>query len=307
MKKYLIIPLLIFSGVFASCTSKKDRLAADTLVIALEPPQIIVGKQTQTTLRAIPQDATGSTDIDITPAWTMDNPSLGTLSPTTGKTVTFYSGTALGTTKVYTQYGSVRASGQITVSDVVTDRNVSAEFDIFREIPMASNSSQFLFDTLNPPTVFGGGLFAWSYPQVDTNTIITSASGALGDDHTEGAKGLKVDIGDNPGGIWFQFGYPGGLGTEVPTDMSSYSGSRIVFDVKTTKDLRFEIAWRGNLIFDRVGNYVPIDGNWHTVSVAIRSMTNGTLVNFSKIIHPFAISSSDTNFSFYIDNIRWEY
>ena len=324
MKKILIAPLLLFVVFFISCAGKKDRLTADTLVMTIEPTQVIVGKNTKTTLTAITHNSGSVTNVEITPVWAVVNTGLGSFSPGQGKTVSFNSGTLLGSTTIYAQYGAARAVGFITVSDVAQNNAVPAgEFDIYREIPMLQNAESFLIGMLNPPNKFGGGLykFAWNdNPAGDkVKTVgLSAATGMLGDDHTEGSKGLKVDIGNYPGGIYFQFGDDGNTNPQKPTDLSAYSSCYLVFDVKTTPgvDLAFYIQFgrpypNNYQVSDVISRYGTnmLDGNWHTVSVKITSLPGAT-VDFAHITVPFLLESApsgtNTNFTFYVDNVRWQ-
>ena len=313
MKKILLLSLIFSAALFVSCTQKKDRLTADTLVISMEPPQLIVGKQTATIIKAVAHNASGVTNADINPSWSIVTTGLGSFSPAQGKTVTFNSGTLLGSTTIYAQYGTAQAIGNITVSDVTQNTVTPAlEFDVYRDVSMLSNAGKLLSGTPNPPTALGGRLYKFAVPSSQVNTVgLTTVNGILGDDHSEGSQGLRVDIGNYPGGIWFQFGDDATDNPPSPvvTDLSAYSSARLVFDVKTTKDLKFEVHYYNKLLngADVVSNYGAnmLDGNWHTVSVPIKSLSVG--INFSQITYPFEIHSiSNTNFSFYVDNVRWE-
>ena len=289
---------MMFLVCFGACTGKKDRLTADTSVLTIEPGQIMVGKNTRTTLNAIYHNAGGGVITpDISPAWSVVDSNIGTISPAHGRAVTFISGNLLGTTTIYAQYGSARAIGNVTVSNVTPiNGNIVKEFDIFREIPAIPSAVQF-----------PGGYSI--YVSHDPQPVVAIVTGILGMDHTEGSQGLRVDIGAHPGGIYF--------GYSSPTNLTSLSSCYLVFDVKTTPnvDLLFQVGSDAYYYsaYDMISNYVPLDGNWHTVSVKISSLAtlpSGGTANFTKVTIPFQIGSAktgtNTNFTFYVDNVRWQ-
>ena len=155
MKKILLIALCTSIIPIISCTGKKDRLAADTLVIAIDPKTIALYTGDTKTLTAIIKDAK-SNDLNATADWSLEPASLGTLSSTHGKTTKFTPAAAGTSGKVHATYSSITASADITVKNngggslkyaLLTDTQAAA--DLTRD---GSNAVIFnYFDTDGAP------------------------------------------------------------------------------------------------------------------------------------------------------------
>ena len=114
MKKTLLLALCLSIMPAIACTSKKSKLAADTLVIAVDPVTVSVSTGAAKSLTAICKSASSS-DANISPSWTVDS-NLGSFSPKSGKTTTFTAGTAVGTGKIYATYSGVIGTAKVTIS-----------------------------------------------------------------------------------------------------------------------------------------------------------------------------------------------
>ncbi|MFC1500929.1 hypothetical protein ACFL58_00570 [Elusimicrobiota bacterium] len=308
MKKALF--LLLSIGIvfnFLSCTSKKNRLSVDTLNITIDPGSVIANKGAQVTLKALATSAQ-STDPDISPTWTIDNINLGTISPATGKTVTFTAGTTLGTSVIYAQYGSIRASVGVTVGDLTPNSVPNDMYGVFIEQMMLSSAHKLLFDVYNSSTDVANSNPDGGYAGQFNWAVMSDAYGA--GEYSEGSKGLKVVVaasggGCGWGGIYMQFGYQSPSSTnKVPTDMSRFSGGYLKFDLRTTKEVGVKIDDLPAADVYATTYGAVLDDKWHSVSIPLTVFTD---IDLNAIEALFIIlSDGDTNFTFYVDNIRWE-
>jgi hypothetical protein len=82
------------------------------------------------------------------------------------------------------------------------------------------------------------------------------------------------------------------------------------FDVKTTKDVLIALKWgEGNPLPNAYYTLrelgVPHDGQWHSVSIPL-SRFSGLDLKQVKIPASFSAAPGCIDFTYYVDNVRWE-
>ena len=298
--KFLFACLCITLVTLASCTTKKDRLAADTLTIAIDPSSFSVSTGTAKTLTAICRSPK-SDDVNISPDWTVD-PVIGTLSSASGKTTEFTAGASVGTAKIRASYSGITAVSDVSItSSAVIPIVISQGYGIYSETFIVT---MLKFDTANPPDTDGGCM--GSYDGVVGN--VGSANGA--NEFTEGIVGLKCSAVGTSGGIWIQFGSDSatGYGTDakVQKDLSVYTGGTLKFDIRTTAEVTIGMEY-GALgtptkpAFTLTSLGYLTDDSWQQVSILLSSFTSD-LTAVQVPVSFFAAAGT----VFYIDNVRLE-
>jgi hypothetical protein len=318
MIKHRAVPLLFLVLFVAACDQKKDGItSSNTMAISVDPAT----PQTVTAGSRIPLKAafTGSAvSADVSPAWSVEN-SLGTFEPAQGKETTFIAGSAAGTGKIYATYGSVRGETTVTVGcpgntggttgsggSTGGCDNLGPTFGLFSETYIAPG---LLLDTDSSRFRNGGCLGVW--PDGERTVL---CAGTQQGEMSEGLQSLKCTVGTS-GGWWLQFGsddVPGLSEDDVmkAKDMSSFAGGTLKFDVKTTKDVLIALKWgEGNPLPNAYYTLrelgVPHDGQWHSVSIPL-SRFSGLDLKQVKIPASFSAAPGCIDFTYYVDNVRWE-
>lgn len=329
-----IIPLIFLLLFAVGCDKKKERIANNTMSLAIDPPQTqAVAYGSQMPLKAVASNARGN--VDVNPTWSVEN-NMGTFNPAQGKETTFIAGNSSGTAKIYACYGNVRAETTVTIGEKNsgggtgggTGGNTGGGGNTGRQfggLCGIENSSYFglLSETMNLPGILldtdssrfpaAGCMGVWPDGEL---TVLTDAMGP--NDTTEGLKALKCTIGSSAGGWWMQFGsdaIPGLSECDFmePIDLSMFTGGSLKFDIKTTKDVMVAMKWGNPLpngsmpgadvTMRELG--VPLDGQWHSVSIPLSNFRG---IDLKKMKVPVSFSSAPgcVRFSFIVDNVRWE-
>ena len=301
-KKAGVIALCVGIAVLMAigCTTKRDRLADSTLVVSVEPSFVSLSTGTPQRFAVLARSA-GAADVTITPTWSLSAAALGTIAvPETGASVLFVSGAASGSGKIYADYHGVRGEATIQVVPPVTGGSGGGGtiYGIYSETYTEPTYMAIRFDTANPPDTHGGYIGAWG------SGVLATATG-LGE-YSDGVKSIKCSIGGTIGGWWMQFGYDGATNTAVATDMSTYAGGKLKFDVRSTKDISIKVEWSGGSAEKTLSSLgVALDDNWHSVEIPLSSFSG---IVYTAITIPAGFhAGTTTSFSYYIDNVRWEY
>lgn len=129
--------------------------------------------------------------------------------------------------------------------------------------------------------------------------------------YTEAGRSLRVisPAGKQYAGFWIQFGWDGTYApAKVATNMSTYSGGTIEFDIRATSDLSVKIEWSGGAkeLFIADLNSSWLDGNWHHVSIPLSNFTG---ISLSNITIPASFYTKWNELApqrtFWVDNVVW--
>jgi hypothetical protein len=279
-----ILPILFF----VSCTSKKDRLVADTLTINIEPATASLAAGGTLSLKAICRSAK-SDNVDIAPVWSVEN-SLGSFSPSSGKSATFTAGNSSGSGKIYATYQGIRGEVGLTVTGTGGGGGI-VTYSIYND--------SFATDLDAPGTFKGGG---------DAITLVADTT-----ESSEGAQSFKATFSITEGGWagWY-------VSASTTKDMSAYSSGHLQFDIKTAYDIQIGIRSDNinsvaNTAKRYISSYITPNGTmFQSVSVPISDFVSaqpGT--DLSQMKDMFIASAigdrihAQTNKTFAIDNIRW--
>ena len=147
-----------------SSTTSDNLVSSEVATVAVSPPTSTVSIGAQVPLQAVVQDASGNTITDADVIWSVQNPSIATISNTGVVT-----GVALGSTQVAASAGGKSGIGTITVEKtpvstvVVTPPHVDATPGVQRQlIAIAYDAAQ---NTLTGRTV------TWSTSNADVATV----------------------------------------------------------------------------------------------------------------------------------------
>lgn len=323
MLKNRVIPLLVLLVCVAACKQKNDTLTSNTMAISVDP----------STAQTMTSGATLSLKASVTgaqasesaagPAWSVEN-GLGTFEPAQGAETTFTAGTSSGTGKIYATCGNVR--GETTVMIGCSGNSGGSGggstntggsggcgndcngpyFGLFSETYIIPG---ILLDTDSSRFPNGGCIGVW--PDGESTVL---ADGLLTGEMSEGMKGLKCTVGVG-GGWWLQFGSDAVAGLSdcdvmKAKDMSGFAGGTLKFDVKTPKDMMIAVKWGdgtplpySDVTLRELG--IPCDGKWHSVSIPL-SRFSGIDLKKIKVPASFSAAPGCINFTYYIDNVRWE-
>lgn len=291
----------------AACdTAKRDRLSADTLRIVIDPgvvPGAMVFNSTMT-LRALCSSAKSS-DVDVTPTWTVEN-NIGVFTPVQGKTTVFKAGTTVGAGKVYAAVGSIRSAG---VSFAVGTTSGS----VFPTILVLYSDNGLLLEGSHIPDIL-----AWSGDAVAFNPglVETTGGGASGD-----AVKFQSDV-DSPPNTWFGWGLTlDKNNTGYKRDLTEYASGHLKFYLKTDRALTgseevfLNIEEAGGVGAPKSDPVVVNAGYgwnnassaWQEISVPVSAFTG---INLMNIRIPFEITvhniSAITPITMDVDYVRWE-
>jgi hypothetical protein len=268
MRKYLLLLLCLSMAAVSACTSKKDRLTADTLVISIDPSSVSVSTGAAKNLTAICKSAKLN-NVDITPAWTVDS-GLGTFNPTSGKTTTFTAGTAVGTGKIYATYSGVIGSVNVTVTSTTVSGSSAG-----------SNS----YVAIRNVKYIGGGpdktIYAWTNPGGGlASGYDMSVADSLGLSNwlteTGGIMEMYYPTSPTWGAIFISSGTGALVGSRAFDDLSAYTS--ISFEVQGKSG--GERLWVGikdkNQLDDGTETKIQVAGittSWQTKTYTLTSFT----------------------------------
>jgi hypothetical protein len=329
--KNRIIPLLFCLLFVVSCSQKNDRIVSHTVAVAVDPSTtqtVAAGSRVQ--LKA---SVTGASETDIKPVWSVEN-NLGTFDPAQGKETTFTAGTSAGTAKIYATYGGVRGETSIVIACPGSTGGSTGTggtggstttggsgggcggsggsfsgsfYGLFSETYRLPG---ILLDTNSSRFPDGGCIGVW--PEGGCTTL---SDGTQPGEMSEGLKGLRCDVSDGGGGWWIQFGSDDLSGLSktdvmVAKDMSAFSGGSLKFDVRASNDVLIAVKWGDgtplpNAYYTLRELGIPHDDRWHSVSIQLSRFAG---IDFHKIKVPASFSAAPgcVDFTFYIDNVRWE-
>jgi hypothetical protein len=125
----------------------------------------------------------------------------------------------------------------------------------------------------------------------------------------EGGTSLKVVVPNGLScGMWMQFGSDASANPQFPkvqTNMSSYIGGTIDFDVRTNSDLQVKIEWGASGSASvNLSNYAAINNIWQHVSIPLSAFVG---INYSQITIPAGFHSVQivSGRRYWIDNVVW--
>lgn len=331
MMKNRIIPLLFLVLFVVACDRKNNPLTSDTTAIAVDPPPTqSVALGSSIPLKASATSAKG--DVSINPTWSVEN-NMGTFNPPQGKETTFIAGASSGTCKIYATNGRIRGETTVAIGCPATggsgnsgggtggtgntggtggsgggcgDCPNARYFGLFSETFIVPG---LLLDTDSSRFANGGCIGVWPDGQ---QTVVED--GGLFGVTSEGMKSLKCTVGIS-GGWWLQFGSDDQQGLTVKDvmkskDLSAFASGTLNFDVKTTKDVLIAIKWGdseplSSAYFTLRELGIPHDNQWHAVSIPI-SRFPGIDLRKVKVPASFSAAPGCINFTYYVDNVRWE-
>jgi len=271
--------MFIFSVIFLTCCvilfiscSKRSRLTNSTLILTISPSSATVlpgGTQTFT----VSGRSAKTDNPDIDPEWSLSPTTLGKLSSSSGKTVTFTAGSSEGSGKIIAQEGDVRVEALITVTagsvwKIYNDEGAIATvwtWDSYGEWGVGSSSATF-----------------------DGN--FTGISGI-----PEGAKCFKT-VSDN-GNTYAGWGifHDGGV-----VARTNYSNGHLVFWLNSDAEVKVEIEGpKGTKKSRKISS---TGGAWQQISIPMSDFAG---VDFSQIYGSFSITVESSNKTFYVDDVKW--
>jgi len=307
MKKILLSVLCLAVFGFVSCTSRKDKLTADTLVISIDPTAVSVSTGAAKNLTAICKSAR-SGNADVSPTWAVDS-NLGTFNPKSGKTTTFTAGTTVGTGKIYATYSGVIGKATVNISTSATVTSPPPPPPPGVTILAIYSDSGLLAEGTHIPDIPKWGSIA-NAGLVEQ----TSGGGASGDS----AKYMR----DSSGADTY-VGWGVTLDKNDATykrDLSAFAAGHIKFYLKTDRALaatdrvfiNVEEAngtKTPNIIIDATYGWNNGNSSWQQVSVPVSALTGISLTN----VHlPFEITVDGGNLTALsspiimdVDYVRW--
>jgi hypothetical protein len=292
MKKMMLCVSVLLLAALSACTSKNDRLSADTLTISIDPstPQSVAVGGTLS-LKAICKSAK-TDNVDISPAWSAEN-SMGTFSPASGKSTTFTAVTA-STGSIYATYSGVRGSVLVTVTSASSGGGgggSSVSYTIYDD--------SFASD-LDAPGAFNGG----------SDSIVLSADTSAKSQGTQSFLSTFTVTSSGWAG-WY-------VSASTTKGMSAYSSGHLQFDIRSAYDIQVGIRSNNinsgtNSAKKYISAYITPDGTqFKSVSIPIADLVNAQAgTDLSQMKDMFIATAvgtqtgAQTSKNFWIDNIRW--
>ena len=268
----LCVPVLML----VSCTPKKDRLTADTLVIAVDPSTVSLSTGTTKTLTAICKSA-ASSNVSISPAWTVDS-NLGSFNPPNGKITTFTaSSTNVGRGQIHATYSGIIGTAMVSISSMSTNGSVSNTYAtqkiIYSDAGIATDSVALY--------TWGTGIFNGNY--ADSTA-------------PEGSKSFQtVCTGAYAGwGITYT--------TNTPINLSAFTGGYLDLWIKSSIDIKIEIQdGTGNSYDVNASAYYNLNNTWKEIKIPLTDFA-GLSLNSISMAFDTTIAAPGI---FYIDYVRY--
>jgi hypothetical protein len=272
MKKLFLIAI-IFSTIFFSC-SKKNKLQTDTLTIYVTPSPVVVEPGKSIELQATGKSAK-SDNVDINPQWILDPESLGSISPTRGKKVTF-------TASANTQTGKIK----------VVEENVYTEVSVtITTQTQSGGGGNLILKVYYDSGISGNGIWTWS-----DNNLGTFDANYQDSTAPEGQKSFKTTTSTGSWAGW-------GVVYNTPQDLSQYQGGYLKFWVKSPATIKIEIQdGDGNKYTRYTSQYGYANNTWSELTIPLSDFGSVPLNNIKL---PF-MATIETSGEFYIDYVRWE-
>lgn len=306
MKNKLLLALSLIL-MLSACDKKKDRLTADTLVIAIDPVSVSVSTGTAKTLTAICRSAKSS-NLNIAPAWTVDS-NLGTFNPASGKTTVFTAGSTAGTGKIYATYSGVIGSVNVSVtsSTAVTPGPGPGPSGTLQYVLLSDSQASSLLDV----DAFGSVIFHYfdgGDGSVDAAPWQISSIDAAPGCPVDATACTKVDY-TNGVGYWggFYLQFTAASNMSAYTKLSFYikgsaGGEKLKIGMVDSNDPGGSALSKVNL-----SSYISISTSWQKVDIPFSDFT---ILDKSIVTQPFIIAFEDAytgaNATVYLDYIGFE-